>query len=63
MTWRELINEINKYPDLLDEPAFVWAPMYRETDDEFPEVSGIDAYYPDKPADRWNYLSINLKNW
>lgn len=63
MTWRELVDEILKHPELLDETAYVWTPDSGIPHDDFAEVTGITPYDADAPADGENFLSINLRNW
>jgi hypothetical protein len=62
ITWRQLINELQKYPHLLDEPALVWVP-----DDSnhplFSHISGVDALDASQPATKNNELSINIEEY
>lgn len=63
LTWRQLINEINEYPHLLDEPALVWVPNDCNHP-EFSHISSVDAFDASQPASKENELSINIEeNW
>ena len=61
LTWRELIKQLEEYPELLDEVAYVWTPtdpfVY---DDDFTTIDGIEPYDGDETASAENFLSITL---
>ena len=60
LTWRQLINEINEYPHLLDEPALVWVPNDCNHP-EFSHVKNVGPYDYDQPASKDNELSLYIE--
>ena len=61
LTWRELIDQLNRHPELLDEVAYVWTPVDSTVYyDDFSTIYGIEPFDSDNKASTDNPLSITL---
>lgn len=62
MTWLELIDQLKKYPaEILSMKACVWICDDVKYYPGCVEITSVSAFDDERPASKWNELSLNLK--